>query len=115
MSEPVYATVDSCNSLARTLALNLWRMFQFPELTEVVRQKVDRKFIDLLNKIRVRNVDEDVQRQVRERFVEESDINYQKNALHMLAENYPAVKHNRKILGKLPSKIFPLIVNILKV
>ena len=69
MGKPVYATVDSCDSLQRHLALNLWRMFQFAELTEVMKQRGDTKFIDLLNKIRVGNVDEDVQKQIRERFI----------------------------------------------
>ena len=34
----------------------------------------------------------------------ESDISYPENALHMYAENYPTVKHNRKILDKFPRK-----------
>ena len=50
-------------------------MFQFAELTEVIRQRGDTKFIDLLNKTRVGNVDEDVRKQIRERFIEESDTN----------------------------------------
>ena len=49
-------------------------MFQFAELTEVMRQRGEAKSIDLLNKIRVGNIDEDVQKQIRERFIEESDI-----------------------------------------
>ena len=39
----------------------------------------------------------------------ESDINYPENALHMYAENYPTVKHNRKILDKLPGKTYAII------
>ena len=72
--KPVYVPVDDCDSLERHLALNLWRMSQFAELTEVMRQRGDAKSIDLLNKIRVGNIDEDVQKQIRERFIEESDI-----------------------------------------
>ena len=106
MGKPVYVTADGCDSLEKHLALNLWRMFQFAELTEVMRQRGDVKFIDLLNKIRVVNIDEGVQKQIRERFIEESDINYPKNALHMYAENYPTVEHNRKILDKFPSKTY---------
>ena len=49
-------------------------MFQLAELTEVMRQRGEAKSIDLLNKIRVGNIDEDVQKQIRERFIEESDI-----------------------------------------
>ena len=45
MGKPVYTTLDSCDSLRRRLASNLWRMFQFAELTEVMRQRGDTKFI----------------------------------------------------------------------
>ena len=76
MGKPVYANANGCDSLQRHLSLNLWRMFQFAELTEVMKQRSETKFIDLLNKIRVGNVDEDVQKQIRERFIEESDTIY---------------------------------------
>ena len=105
--KPVYLTVDSCDSLERHLAFNLWRLFQFTELTEAIRQRVDVKFIDLLTKIHVGNID-DVQKQIREWFIEESDINYPENAQHMCAENYPTVKHNCKILDKLPGKTYTI-------
>ena len=75
-------------------------MFQFAELTEVMRQRGAAKFIDFLNKIWVGNIDEDVQKQIRERFIEESYINYPENALLILAENYPTVRHNHKLPGK---------------
>ena len=78
-------------------------MLQFAELTEVMRQRGDTKFIDVLNKIRVVNVNEDVQKQIRERSIEESDISYPENALHMFAE-YPTVKHNCEMLDKLTGK-----------
>ena len=103
MGKPVYVTVDGCDSLERSLALNLWHMFQFAELIEVMRQRGDAKFINLLNKIRVGNID--VQKHIRERFTE-SDINYQENTLHMYAKNYPTVKHNRKILDALSGKTY---------
>ena len=106
MGKPVYAPADGCDSLERHLILNLWRIFQFAELTEVMRQRGDTKFIHLLNKIQVGNVDEDVQKQIRERFIEESDTNYPENVLHVFAENYPTVKHNRKMLDKLPGKMY---------
>ena len=68
-------------------------MFQYDELTEVMRQRVDTKFIDLLNNIQVGNVDEHVQKEHKEKFIEESDTNYPENALLMFTENYPTVKH----------------------
>ena len=106
MGKPVYAIADGCDSLERHLSLNLWRMFQFAELTEVMRQRGDTKCINLLNKIRVGNVDQNVEKQIRERFIEESNTNYPENALHMFAENYLTVKHHRKMLDKLPKKMY---------
>ena len=44
------------------IANDLWRMFSFAELTEVMRQRRDEHFIDLLNKIRVGCVDSEVER-----------------------------------------------------
>ena len=49
-------------------------MYQFAEFTEVMRPRGDTKIIDLLNKIQIGNADEDVQKQIRERFKEGSDI-----------------------------------------
>ena len=71
-------------------------MLQFVALTEVMRRGGDTKFIDLFNKIRVGNADEDIQKHIRERLIGESDTNYRENALHMFAENYPTVKNNRR-------------------
>ena len=36
----------------------LWRLFKIAEFTEVMRQKGDTTFIDLLNKVRVGNMDD---------------------------------------------------------
>ena len=64
MNKSVYATVDSCDSIERHLALHLWHMLHFTEMAEVMRQRGETKFFDLLNKILVGNVDEDVQKQI---------------------------------------------------
>ena len=77
-------------------------MFQSAELREDMRERGDTKVTDLLNKIRVRNVDGDVQKQIRERFIALLDINYPEKGLHKFAQYYPTVKHNRKMLNKLP-------------
>ena len=63
--------------LLPVMGKSVWvsRMIQFSELTEVMRKRGDAKFIDLLYKIRVGNIDEDVQKQIRERLIEETDIN----------------------------------------
>ena len=63
--------VTSTERSAKTLvSYNLWSMFSLIELTELMRQKDDLEFIQLLNNIRVRNVDEDVENKLKSRFTE---------------------------------------------
>ena len=54
------------------LGLQLWHLFKYAELTEVVRQS-DKLFIDLLNKVGVGNIDDDVEHLLKARFIRESD------------------------------------------
>ena len=54
-------------------------MFQFAELTEVMRQNGDAKFTNLSNKIRIGDIDADVQQKLKARFVNETADNYRQN------------------------------------
>ena len=54
-------------------------MFQFAELTEVMRQNGDAKFTNLSNKIRIGDIDADVQQKLKARFVNEAADNYRQN------------------------------------
>ena len=87
------------------LGLQLWQIFKYVELTEVVRQN-DRLFIDLLNKVRVGKIDDDIEKLLKARFIHKSDENYPKNALHMYAENEPAMKRNDVVLKDLPGEFY---------
>ena len=80
------------------LGLQLWHLFKYAELTEVLRQ-TDNLFINLFNKVRIANIDDDVENLLKERFIFESDENYPKDALHMNAENEPATKRNEAVLN----------------
>ena len=46
----------------------------------------------MLNKVRVGNIDDDVEKLLKARFIHDSDENYPKNALHMYSENRPTMK-----------------------
>ena len=54
-------------------------MFQFAELTEVMRQNGDAKFTNLSNKIRIGDIDADVQQKLKASFVNETAENYPQN------------------------------------
>ena len=59
---PVYASSLDADHPESCIANDLWRMFSFAELTEVMRQKEDKHFIDILNKVCVGNEDSEVER-----------------------------------------------------
>ena len=68
------------------LDLQSWHLFKYAELSEVVIQD-DKLFIDLLNKVRVGNIDDDVEKLLKTTFIHKSNENYPKDALQMYAEN----------------------------
>ena len=82
--------------------MDLWNIFEFAELTEVMRQRGDIEFKEFLNKIGVGNLDESVQNRLKAIFVKENDVNYPRNALHMFAENNSALLHKKEMLMSLP-------------
>ena len=89
------------------LGLQLWHLFKYADLTEVVRQK-DKLCIDLLNKVRVGNIDDDVEKLLKARYIHKSDENFPKDALHMYAENEPATKRNDAVLNDLLGELYTI-------
>ena len=81
----IFSPFSDKDSMKHLPGLQLWHLFKYPELTEVVRQN-DKVFIDFLNKVRAGNVDNDAEKLLKARFISESDENYPKDALHMYAE-----------------------------
>ena len=77
---------------------------------KVVMQN-DKLFIDLLNKARVGNIDDDVEKLLKARFIHEYGENYPKDAWHMIAENQPAMKRNEAVLSDLPGELYTIEAN----
>lgn len=65
-------------------------------------------FIKLLNNVPVGNFDDNVEKLLKERSIEESDENYLKDAFNMYAENEPATKKNDVVLNGLPGELYTM-------
>ena len=103
MGKPVFDAHGFVESL-----LKLWDNFKIAELTEVMRQQGDNEFIDLLNNIRVANLTPDDEDLIKSRFISEDMTDYPKEALHLYAENAPAVAYNIKMLETLDSALLTI-------
>ena len=63
----------------------------------------------MLNKVRVDNVDDDVQQLLKPRFVCDSDEKYHpKDALQMYAENEPAIGRNEAVINNLSDELYTI-------
>lgn len=85
-------------------ALNLyhpWHVFKMIELTEIMRQKDDQPFIELLNRFRTGSqTDEDIQR-IQSSSISPLEDNYPTDSLHIWAENSPVTQHNNAKLNQI--------------
>lgn len=85
-----------------------WSVFQMIELTEIMRQKDDQPFTQLLNRFRTASQTEDDIKCILSRTVNPNDDNYPTNALHIFAENAPVEQHNNKHLEHLTTPLHQL-------
>ena len=98
---PVYVSSLDVDHPESYSANDLWRMFSFAELKEVMRQRGDKHFLDILNKVCVGNVDSEVERTFTLRIMYSSDLYYPKYALHVFAENVPIFNHSKVMLDQI--------------
>ena len=98
-SLPTY--ISSTRSIKILLILDLWRKFKMAELTEVMRKRENYEFINILNKIREGEIDEDVELTLKSRFFSKEEPLYPESAVHIFAENKSVEHHDEVQLDKL--------------
>ena len=87
---------------------HLWRTFKFCELTEVMRQREDSSFIDLLNNVRIGELSPNDVDVINSRVIDKTDDNYPVDALHIFAENEPARVHNQTMLETIDQTVLTI-------
>ena len=78
------------------------------ELTEIMRQKNDKAFTELLNRIRTASHTEDDIKVIQSRCIAPSNPDYPSDALHIWAENAPVNEHNERKLETIQTQLYIL-------
>ena len=90
---------------ASSLARNLWKeLFKMYELVDIMRQKDDLDFANLLNRLRLNEMTVEDKTNLQTRIVDRDTGDYPKDALHLFAENKFVNEHNDKILCQMPGE-----------
>ena len=94
---------------ASSLARNLWKeLFTMYELVDIMRQKDDLAFAQLLNRLRLNEMTEEDKQKLQTRVFDRDTGNYPKDAVHLFARNVYVKKHNDNILSQLPGEKFAI-------
>ena len=92
---------------ASSLARNLWKeLFTMYELVDIMRQKDDLAFAQLLNRLRLNEMTEEDKQVLQTRVFDRDTGDYPKDAVHLFARNFFVKKHNDNILSQLPGEKF---------
>ena len=85
---------------AKALAPNSWKdHFKMYELVDIMRQKDDLKFAQLLNRLRLNEMTEEDKNDLRKRVVDRNSGEYPRDAVHLFAEKAGMYKHNENIIN----------------
>ena len=85
---------------AKALAPNLWvDHFKMYELVDIMRQKGDLKFAQLLNRLRLNEISGDDKNELRKRVVDRHLGDYPIDAVHLFAEKAGVYEHNENIMN----------------
>ena len=87
---------------AKALAPNSWKdHFKIYELVDIMRQKDDLKFAQLLNRLRFNVLTEEDKDDLRKRVVDRNSSEYPRDAVHLFAEKEGMYKHNENIMNSI--------------
>ncbi|XP_066928290.1 uncharacterized protein [Clytia hemisphaerica] len=100
--DPIYKA--DCSSMQSIVGFELWRSFQMAELTEVMRQRDDIDFVDLLNQVCLGELNEEKEELLKSRFITKDSPDYPANITYIYAENKPVDLYNLQMLEKLPTE-----------
>ena len=85
---------------AKALAPNSWKdHFKIYELVDIMRQKDDLKFAQLLNRLRLNELTEEDKDNLRKRVVDRNSGEYPRDAVHLFAEKEGMYKHNKNVMN----------------
>ena len=86
-----------------------WHLFTMIELVEIMRQKDDQPFAELLNRFRTASQTEEDIKCIQSRAIADpSENSYPSDALHIWAENNPVNQHNEMKLENITGRLFHL-------
>ena len=106
--KPVFMFDEYSPLLQEVVCVELWRNIKITELIEVMLQKYDADFIHFLNKVRVRNINNNVGNVLKTCFISKNNPSYPTEAQHISAENRSARVHNQT----LPDNLSSLLISI---
>lgn len=86
-------------------------LFKIPELTEVMRQRRDRQYIDLINHVRLVALNQNDLQLLTSNSIDPSKDEYSENAFHIFAENARALTHNTAMFEVIHTELYNIKSN----
>ena len=105
---PANASCSDLTEPTKYISDELWRLFKFVELTEVMRRRRGPLFIDVLNKNHIGEIYDNSEIMVKSRLRNNKGIDYLKQDLHVFAENTPILIRNDNMLNELNNMLIEI-------
>ena len=97
---------DKTSTPEAFVSVDLWLNTELVELDQIIPQKDDMLFIDLLNKMRVDNIDQSCEDISKSWLIQREDPKYLLHAFRIFVENDSVQRHNSFTSKNIQSKLF---------